>query len=71
MQPIPAPEILPTQISLRQTVQNLELRCRILEIEHRSASLKSEEYRKLLEERCTGHQAGHAAAVEYALQIEH
>ena len=67
MQPIPAPEILPTQISLRQTVQNLELRCRILEIEHRSASLKSEEYRKLLEERCTaGHQAGHAAAAEYA-----
>jgi hypothetical protein len=55
--PIPAPETPPAH-----TIQDLELRCRILEIEQRCAQLKAEEYRKLLEEKCI--QAGHAATEE-------
>jgi hypothetical protein len=55
--PFPAPETPPTR-----TIADLELRCRIREIELQCAQLKAEEYRKLLEEQCN--HAGQAAAVE-------
>lgn len=62
MQPIPAHRTPSTRVDPRCTVRDLELRCRILEIERRSALLMAEEFRKLLEEQCISQ----AAAAEYA-----